>query len=232
MKDFFNKIKTYITGHKAVSIISGVVAAAVVVTVVSVSVVNHKNGVDTGFNVSTPSDENKTITAEEIAAAEANNASSEETPSEETVSEVNTIETTPNGDNNTTNNKPANSGNSNNNTVSKPSNSGNSGGLTFTTGDGSNKNTWTCPNPSEHPEHSSCNSDSMHKMYVNIHKNNLEDANKPSSRNPEDVGVICRRCGRPYGDGYNGTCFGYFCDGSYKCHHYDTGETCQIKHKG
>ena len=218
MKDFFNKIKTYITGHKAVSIISGVVAAAVVVTVVSVSVVNHKNGVDTGFNVSTPSDENKTITAEEIAAAEANNASSEETSAAETVSEVNTIETTPNGDNNTTNNKPANSGNSNNNTVSKPSNSGNSGGLTFTTGDG--KNTWTCPNPSEHPEKSAsdCWNSDDHRIYIKQHQFKVEQENKPSSGRADDE---CWKCGRKFGDGHNGTCNLHFVDGKGFVCEYD-----------
>lgn len=231
------KINDFFKNNKIAVIAGSVVLTAAIISGVAFGVVNHKNKVESkdftpkGSSVSTGSDKD----VPPIENSSEADTSSEASASSDTASS--TIETLPAPNNNgsettsTSSKKPAASTNkpSGSASTTQPSTSTPS---TPTTPTAPSTDKWTCPDSSAHPEKSAsaCIGESIHNDYVIQHQTKLEEEANPNKRNPEDVGKKCWICNRPFGDGYNGTCLNYFCGDSYKCHHYDTGDTCQIHH--
>lgn len=248
------KIIDFIKNNKVPTVVASVVLVAAIAVGVTFGVLNHKDNIETNEpfgNESSSKGSSSTISVPPIEG----NSSEENTSSEDSTSSASeTIETNSTPSNTesvssaqgsskptTTTTKPASSQPSNTTSsapvTSTPSNSGggNSGSSAPSTGGNTGTSTkWVCPDPSAHPQESAANCivEYDHKSFVAQYQEQEANKDKTPTRNPEDVGVKCWICGRPFGDGYNGTCLNYFCDGSYKCHHYDTGETCQIKHGG
>ena len=94
--------------------------------------------------------------------------------------------------------------------------------------------TWTCPNPSAHPGLTNCYNSLHHESCVKEHQEEQERVNAAAQQGAAKWGMTpnewiawskthCNRCGKPFGDGYNGTCNSYFNDatGHMECHHYD-----------
>lgn len=255
------KIIDFVKNNKVPTIAVSVVLVAAVAVGVIFGVINHKDKVETkpfgdesssdgssstisvppiegNSSVESTSSEESTSSASETIETSSTPSKAESVSSAQSSSKPTTTKPAPSQPSNTTSSAPVTSTPSNsgggNSGSSTPSNGGttstpaNSGGNTGTS------TKWVCPDPSAHPQKSAaqCITQFDHSDFIAQHKAAEESKNNTTSRNPEDVGVKCWICGRPYGDGYNGTCLNYFCDGSYKCHHYDTGETCQIHHKG
>lgn len=95
-----------------------------------------------------------------------------------------------------------------------------------------NTNGWVCPDQSAHGDVGTlCNSAEKHQQMIKEYEETNSYLQWLKENPPAlDPTKYCNRCGRPWGDGYNGTCKGYFCNGDWRCHHYDTGDTCQIPH--
>lgn len=238
MKDAFKKIKTYIIAHKVPTIVVSAVLAVAIVTGVTVGVINHSKIVEDadafGTESSLDSNSKTTISVPPIE----DNSSVESTSSEESTSSTSeTIETTSTpSKEDTVSSKTTSSKSSvstSSKTASSKSGSSTSSKTNTATSSKSNSSTssastsskWVCPDPSAHPQKSAdvCLSQSIHKDYIAQYKRQEEEKNNPSSRNPADVGVKCWICGKPYGDGYNGTCHNYFDKelGRFACHYYD-----------
>ena len=94
-----------------------------------------------------------------------------------------------------------------------------------------NANGWVCPDPEAHGQDNLylCVSASEHDRLVKKRQDQIAYSQWLKENPPAlDPAEYCSRCGRPWGDGYNGTCKGFLCHGTRHCHHYDTGETCQL----
>ena len=207
-------------------------------------VINHKNKVESkgftpnGSSVSTGSDKSVSLptdnSSKENTSGEASTgsdstetASSETTTSNETGngSTIEVIPTPSKNSSSTSSNKPtskpsASSSQPTTPAASTPATSTPSNTVSSTP----STSKWSCPDPSAHPEMvNPCLDEYDHKSGIAAHKAKLEEANNSQTRNPEDVGVKCNRCGRPYGNGYNGTCDAYFDKDldRFACHHYD-----------
>ena len=234
------KINEFFKNNKIAVIAGSAVLAVAIISGIAFGVVNHKNKVNSksftpnGSSVSTGSDRDippiegsseSNTSGEAATGSEATNSdnSSAENSSNSTIEVI----PTPNKNNSsaassTSSKKPAASTNTPSSSVAstQPAASTPSTPATPTT---PSTDKWTCPDPSAHPETdvSQCVNEYMHKQHVNVHQTKLEEEAKPNKRNPEDVGVKCWICNKPFGDGHNGTCYNYFENGKYTCHHYD-----------
>ena len=95
--------------------------------------------------------------------------------------------------------------------------------------------TWTCPDPSAHGGYANdCFNKLKHEDMIQELKQEQEIISAAAQQGAAKWGMTpdewlvwskthCDRCGKPFGDGHNGTCNSYFNDatGHMECHHYD-----------
>ena len=95
--------------------------------------------------------------------------------------------------------------------------------------------TWTCPDPSAHGGYASdCFNKLKHEDMIQELKQEQERVNTVAQQSATKWGMSveewnvwsmthCNRCGKPFGNGYGGTCNSYFNDttGHMECHSYD-----------
>ena len=238
-------IKDFIKNNKIAVIAGSVVLAVAIASGVAFGVINHKNKVESkgftpdGSSVSTGSDKSVSLptdnSSKENTSGEASTSSdnTEATSNETTTSNEtgngSTIEVIPTPSKNsssTSSNKPTSKPSTSSSqpttpAASTPSTSTPSNTVSSTPSQPSTSK-WSCPDPSAHPEKSAsqCLGESIHRDYVAQHKNKVE-ANSSQTRTPEEIKNNCWICNKPFGDGHNGTCYNYFENGKYTCHHYD-----------
>lgn len=231
------KIIDFIKNNKVPTVVASVVLVAAIAVGVTFGVLNHKDNIETNEpfgNESSSKGSSSTISvppiegnySEESTSSEDSTSSASETiETNSTPSKAESVSSAQSSSKPTTTTKPASSQPSNTTpstpvtstpstpTVSTPSNS--TGGGNTETG-----SKWVCPDPSAHPQESVSECISQHRHNSFVAQYQEQEANK--DKTPADPDK-CWRCGRPFGDGYNGTCDAYFDDelGRYACHHYD-----------
>lgn len=94
--------------------------------------------------------------------------------------------------------------------------------------------TWTCPDPSAHKngDTSNCINRLAHEHGIKAWQQEQEIVNNYNTQGAAKWGMSveefkvwvkshCDRCGRPFGDGHNGTCNGYTDETGHHCVNYD-----------
>lgn len=223
-------IVEFIKKNKVATIATSCVLVAAIAGGVAFGVINHKNKIESSFtpngsgngtSVSVPPIEDNSSETDD--SSEASSVASGDTievtstpsktettssssvtsskPSNSTTSTSSTSTTSTASKPTTSNNAGSSSSSSTGSSSSTPS-TGNNGGST-----GGGTTGWVCPDPSAHPEKSEteCISQHRHDSFVAQHQNN--EANKDTPTADPDK---CWICGRPFGDGYNGTCKNFF----------------------
>ena len=216
MKNFLNKIKTFVVSHKVVSITSACVVALAILTGVTVGILTNKNNKVESKPKTDTSSASSVVSSEEVLSSEEPVVSSEEAVSSEepvesqapVVSQIS---------------EPKQSTTSSKTTASSTPQQGAVviGGGNFANGTGTwLPSGWVCPDKTAHA--GGCLNQSEHDAAVERQKKQ-DERNANATRDPDEIGKICYRCHKPWGDGYNGTCKSYFDEtqGCYVCQHFD-----------
>ena len=238
-------IKDFIKNNKIAVIAGSVVLAVAIASGVAFGVINHKNKVESkgftpnGSSVSTGSDKSVSLptdgsskentSGESSMGSDSTEAASSETTTSNETGNGSTIEVIPTPSKNsstTSSKKPASKPSASSSqpttpAASTPATSTPSNTVSSTPSKPSTSK-WSCPDPSAHPEMvNPCLDERDHKSGIAAHQRKLEEANSSQTRTPEEIKNNCWICNKPFGDGHNGTCYNYFENGKYTCHHYD-----------
>lgn len=214
MKNIVNKIKEFVSSHKAVSIASASVAVLAIVAGVGVGIMMNKNNkIETKPKKETSS-VSSTVSSEKAVSSEEPVVSEEPVSSEAPVESQAPVSSAPAAPKQTTSQPKATTSNPQPGAVVI-------GGGNFANGTGTwLPSGWVCPDKSSHA--GGCLNQAEHDAAVERQKK-TDERNANPTRSPDEIGKICYRCHRPWGDGHNGTCKSYFdtAQGCYVCQNFD-----------
>ena len=214
MKNIINKIKEFVSSHKAVSITSASVAVLAIVAGVGVGIMMNKNNkIETKPKKETSS-VSSTASSEEAVSSEEPVASEETVSSEAPVESQAPVSSAPAAPKQTTSQPKAST------TTPEAGKIAIGAGTNYGVNGEYNPSGWYCPDKSAHA--GGCFNQAEHDAAVERQKK-LDERNANPTRSPDEIGKICYRCHRPWGDGHNGTCKSYFdtAQGCYVCQNFD-----------